>query len=115
MGMRVGGTSSAWSGAGTSGVQQRQQGIKDLFAALSSGDLQGAQQAFAAVAKVSKIDGHSALGQLGQALQQGDLAGAEKLAATMQARTAAAPAQARPSLSPLTALRGQGAAVNLLV
>lgn len=115
MGMRIGGASGAWASHNTSAVQnvqQRQQGMKDLFSALKTGDLDAAQQAFAAVAKVTQIDPNSSLGQLGQALGKGDVGGAQKIATSMhQHQARSAPAQ---SSSALAALQGLGASVNML-
>lgn len=126
MGMRVASSSASWASQSASSVnnyQTRQQGLKDLFATLKAGDLSGAQKAYAEIAKVSKIDSNSTLGQLGKALLEGDLSGAEKLATAMQAdrqksaakpQPTAAQAQNNQIASTLATLRGQGGNVNLL-
>jgi hypothetical protein len=88
MGMRVGGSSAGWSGYQTntsvSGWQQRQQGMKDLFSSLQSGNLASAQKAFAGVQN-NAGSGNSALTKVGDALQAGDLAGAQQAAKAMHA------------------------------
>jgi len=125
MGMRVTSSSASWASQSASSVnnfQTRQQGLKDLFSTLKAGDLSGAQKAFSEIAKVSKIDPSSTLGQLGKALSAGDLSGAEKLATSMQAsRSSAASAaqntaqaQNQQVASVLATLRGQGGSVNLM-
>lgn len=126
MGMRVASSSASWASQGASSVnnyQTRQQGLKDLFATLKAGDLSGAQKAYAEIAKVSKIDPNSSLGQLGKALAEGDLSGAEKLATAMQAdrqKSVAKPQQTATQTqnnqiaSTLATLRGQGGNVNFL-
>ena len=125
MGMLVASSSASWASQSASSVnnyQTRQQGLKDLFSTLKAGDLSGAQKAYAEIAKVSKIDPNSTLGQLGRALADGDLSGAEKLATSMQASRSsastvvqtAAQAQNQQVASVLATLRGQGGNVNLL-
>jgi hypothetical protein len=124
MGMRVSGSTSAWASQSTSSVsnwQTRQQGLKNLFSTLQAGDLSGAQKAFSAIAKVTKVDSNSLLGQLGEALKKGNLTDATQLAQQMQASTnTASPAQAiaqaknAQNASMLNVLRGQAAHVDLL-
>ena len=83
MGMRVGGSSAALAmqSNAVSNWQQRQQNFKSLVSSLQSGDLAGAQQAFAAIAANNpNINSNSPLGQVGQALQVGDISGAQKAA-----------------------------------
>jgi len=86
MGMRIGHMASATaaSGAGAAGFAQRQQGMKDLFASLQSGDLAGAQKAYDGLAAGRTPNPDSPLAQLGKALQGGDLAGAQQAAQAMQ-------------------------------
>ena len=88
MGMRVGGSSAGWSGYQTntsvSGWQQRQQGMKDLFSSLQSGNLASAQKAFSGIQN-NAGSGNSALAKVGDALQAGDLAGAQQAAKAMHA------------------------------
>lgn len=86
MGMRVGGSSAAWSNYQTSSVsgwQQRQQGVKDLFSALKAGDLTSAQKAFSGI-KSNSTDANSPMTKIGTALQAGDLAAAQQAAQAMQ-------------------------------
>ena len=92
MGMRVGssGGSAAAQNAAISNWQQRRQSFKDLTAALQASDPQGAQKAYASLTggKVNGTgngSGTSPLAQIGQALQNGDLAGAQKAMQTLQA------------------------------
>ena len=88
MGMRVGGSSVNWSSQQTSssvnGWQKRQQGMKDLFSSLQSGDLASAQKAFASV-QTNTSSSNSPLTKVGDALQAGDLAGAQQAAKAMHA------------------------------
>ena len=88
---------------------------------LASGDLAGAQKAYASIAgNKGQIDSNSPLGKIGAALQNNDLAGAEKIAQAMQAsrNTAAVKAQANTqnsqTSSVLSMIRGQGGQVNLM-
>ena len=120
MGMRVSSSSATWASQSASSVsnwQSRQQGMKDLKAALKSDDLTRAQQAFAALAKGNNIDSSSVLGQIGQALQNGDLKTAQKLSESMQGhhRGAVASAQSSQNQTSLAAkLRGQSSNIDLL-
>ena len=87
MGMRVGASNAGWSSyqaSSVNGWQQRQQGMKDLFSSLQSGDLAGAQKAFASV-KTNTSSSNSGLTKVGDALQAGDLAGAQQAAKAMHA------------------------------
>jgi len=87
MGMRVGASNAGWSSyqaSSVSGWQQRQQGMKDLFSSLQSGDLAGAQKAFASI-KTNTSSSNSSLTKVGDALQAGDLAGAQQAAKAMHA------------------------------
>jgi len=115
MGMRISGSSStaATQSTGATQWQQRQQGVKDLMAALKSGNLGAAQQAYASLSgtgtgstgstavsstavsstAVNSSTGSSTgaqasspLAQIGQALQNGDLAGAQQAAQAWQAQ-----------------------------
>jgi hypothetical protein len=89
MGMRVGSSSANWASSQTSasvsGWQQRQQGMKDLFSSLQSGDLASAQKAFASVQTNTSASTNSPLTKVGTALQAGDLAGAQQAAKAMHA------------------------------
>ena len=112
MGMRIAGSATAGATQATSASnwQQRQQGVKSLFAALQSGDLAAAQASYAGLSSASgAVSATSALGQIGQALQTGDLAGAQKVAQSMRpshgghhhhAAQAATAAPAAPQYAP---------------
>ena len=109
MGMRIG-SSAATNASSTTGIgnwQQRQQGIKNLFAALQSGDLPTAKASFAGLSGAgSGVNPNSALGQIGQALQGGDLAGAQKAAQSMRGDHGGHHHRAATVTAPLTAAPG---------
>ena len=91
MGMRVSssGSASASQSASISNWQQNQQNIKDLTASLKSGDLAAAQKAFASLSgnnSTSNANSNSPLAKIGQALQNGDLKGAQDAMLAMQSR-----------------------------
>jgi hypothetical protein len=123
MGMRVGSSSASMASQMTAVTdwQQRQQGIKDLFSKLNAGDLAGAQKAYAAFAANNTIKSDSPMGQLGDALKNGNLAAAEKIAESMQKNRATSPASAQANVnnqqvaSTLSMLRGQGGQIDTLV
>src|ERR1017187_683435 len=91
--------------------QNRQADVKQLGSALQSGDLNGAQQAYNALAALgqdgpfansepfSKSSRAQAFEALGQTLQSGDLAGAQAAFATLTAKqnNPAASSQAAPA------------------
>ena len=83
MGMRIGGGGGGWANyQATSTInshQQRQQGVKNLFTALQSGEVTAAQTAFTALQNQG-LPANSPLNTIGQALQTGDLASAQKAA-----------------------------------
>ena len=86
MGMRVqNGQSAANSAAtGSTAFAQRQQDFKSMMSALKSGDLNAAQQAYSSLTQGRGTPpANSPLAQIGQALQNGDLAGAQKAAQSM--------------------------------
>jgi hypothetical protein len=91
MGMRIGSASSVGSsrGAGIANWQQRQQGFKDLFAAVQAGDLSAAQKAYSGVTSGGTVKGNGALAQIGQALNVGDIAGARQATQTLLASRSA--------------------------
>jgi len=123
-----------------SGLQQKQQNMNNMFAALKSGDMAAAQKAYAASGMPPMAANNtSPLGRLYQALHHEDLAGAQKAALDMQGKngkststptqatsnsastattpaqkTAAALAQAsvKAQQSSLMAMLGQGNNVN---
>jgi DNA-binding FadR family transcriptional regulator len=81
--------SNAYQSSGPSNLQQRRQEFQALGQALQSGDLAGAQQAFAALnpnasSSTQSTQSNSNVSQLAQALQSGDLAGAQKAFAAMR-------------------------------
>ena len=86
MSMRIeGGYSGGWGAyQNASAVGAQQQDRKNLFAALRSGDLTAAQTAFTALQNRG-ISANSPLNAIGQSLQSGDLAGAQKAAQSMHA------------------------------
>jgi len=83
MGMRVGGGGGGWANYQTTSSvnshQQRQQGVKNLFTALQSGDVNAAQTAFTTLQNQG-LPANSPINAIGQALQTGDLASAQKAA-----------------------------------
>ena len=112
MGMRIGSTStnSSLQSVSTNQWQQRQQSFQNLMSALQSGNLSAAQSAYAtltggsassstataatstatsATGTASASSNTSPLAQIGQALANGDLAGAQAAAQQLQASRAA--------------------------
>ena len=70
-----------------SGLQQKQQNMNNMFAALKSGDLSAAQKAYASSGMPPMAaNNNSPLGRLYQALRHEDLAGAQKAALDMQGK-----------------------------
>ena len=91
MGMRIGGAAQAGATQGTGAAQwqQRQQGVKDLMAALQSGDLATAQKAWSGLsANGGSTRANGPLAAIGKALQSGDLAGAQQAAQDWKAQRA---------------------------
>jgi hypothetical protein len=94
--MSVGGilSSSGLSHQVQTQYQQRAADFQQLYQALQSGDLAGAQQAFSALAALTQAGSGGGVSQnpqlaqdfnaIGQALQSGDLAGAQQAFATFQ-------------------------------
>jgi hypothetical protein len=86
MDMRISSSSAAATGS-VSQWHDRKQAGKDLVAALKSGDLEAAQSAYATMTKdgTGKLASHSntLMAHLGEALQSGDMASAQKIAAGM--------------------------------
>ena len=123
MGMRIGSSSAGMASqvSAVSGWQQRQQGVKDLFSQLNAGNLAGAQKAYAAFAAINPIKSDSPMGQLGDALKNGNLAGAEKIAESLQKNRTTSPVSAQANAnnqqvaSTLSMLRGQGGQIDSLV
>jgi hypothetical protein len=70
-----------------SGLQQKQQNMNNMFAALKSGDMASAQKAYASSGMPPMAANNtSPLGRLYQALRHEDLAGAQKAALDMQGK-----------------------------
>ena len=70
-----------------SGLQQKQQNMNNMFAALKSGDMAAAQKAYASSGMPPMVATNtSPLGRLYQALRHEDLAGAQKAALDMQGK-----------------------------
>ena len=90
MGMRIGGAGNAWASQQSTAInnwQQRQQNFKSLKSALQTGDLTAAQQAFAAISAGNPnatSNANSPLAQIGQALQAGNMSGAQSVAQNWQ-------------------------------
>jgi hypothetical protein len=69
------------------GLQQKQQNMNNMFAALKSGDITAAQKAYASSGMPPMAANNaSPLGRLYQALRHEDLAGAQKAALDMQGK-----------------------------
>jgi hypothetical protein len=69
------------------GLQQKQQNMNNMFAALKSGDITAAQKAYASSGMPPMAANNaSPLGRLNQALRHEDLAGAQKAALDMQGK-----------------------------
>ena len=89
MGMHIGSSYAsmgAQSMSSTSVWQQRQQNMGALKSALQSGDLGQAQSAFSTLsANMPNLDPNSPLGQIGQALQTGDITTASKISSSWKA------------------------------
>jgi hypothetical protein len=84
-----------------SGLQQKQQNMNNMFAALKSGDMAAAQKAYASSGMPPMAAANtSPLGRLYQALRHEDLAGAQKAALDMQGKNGkSASTAANPNVS----------------
>ena len=88
----------------STGLQQTQQGLKNLFAALKSGDMPAAQKAYKqANLPVLSQKNTTPLGRLYQALRNEDLAGAQKAGAEMQPKASQSSATVKLATSPVVA------------
>jgi hypothetical protein len=99
------------------GLQQKQQNMNNMFAALKSGDMASAQKAYASsgMPPMSAIN-TSPLGRLYQALRHEDLAGAQKAALDMQGKNgknASIAANATPNSASTPATPAQKTAAAL--
>ena len=91
-------------GVYSTGLQQTQQGLKNLFAALKSGDMPAAQKAYKqANLPVLSQKNTTPLGRLYQALRNEDLAGAQKAGAAMQPKASQSSATVKLATSPVVA------------
>jgi len=102
----------------SSGLQQKQQNMNNLFSALKAGDMAAAQKAYAASGLPVMAKGNtSPLGRLYQALRSEDLAAAQKAALDMQPKnggngtSAAAHASANTTSSKSTTAQKAAAAL----
>ena len=107
MGMRIGssGPASAAQSASIADWQQRQQSVK-AYSKISGG--------------TNVANGNSLMGQIGQALQNGDLSGAQKAAQTLQASRGghhhhhqSADASQAPAATSTTNPSGPGSLINI--
>jgi len=88
----------------STGLQQTQQGLRNLFAALKSGDMPAAQKAYKqANLPVLSQKNTTPLGRLYQALRNEDLAGAQKAGAAMQPKASQSSATVKLATSPVVA------------
>ena len=100
-----------------SGLQQKQQNINNMFAALKSGDMATAQKAYASSGMPPMATNNtSPLGRLYQALRHEDLAGAQKAALDMQGKngkntSAAANSSSSSASTPTTPVQKAAAAL----
>lgn len=126
MGMRSVSSTSGANQSGGAAWQQRQQGLQALAKAVQSGDLDAAKAAFANLAKNAPVHSNanananasSPLAQIGQALQGGDLTGAQKIMATMYSRGGrdrVADAPASNAMVPSAPTASSGNFVNVMV
>ena len=91
-------------GVYSTGLQQTQQGLRNLFAALKSGDMPAAQKAYKqANLPVLSQKNTTPLGRLYQALRNEDLAGAQKAGAEMQPKASQSSATVKLATSPVVA------------
>ena len=91
-------------GVYSTGLQQTQQGLRSLFAALKSGDMPAAQKAYKqANLPVLSQKNTTPLGRLYQALRNEDLAGAQKAGAEMQPKASQSSATVKLATSPVVA------------
>ncbi len=100
-----------------SGLQQKQQNMNNMFAALKSGDIVSAQKAYASSGlPPMATSNNSPLGRLYQALRQENLADAQKAALDMQGKngkTASSTANANPADATSKASSAQKVAADL--
>ena len=88
----------------STGLQQTQQGLRNLFAALKSGDMPAAQKAYKqANLPVLSQKNTTPLGRRYQALRNEDLAGAQKAGAAMQPKASQSSATVKLATSPVVA------------
>ncbi len=91
-------------GVYSTGLQQTQQGLKNLFAALKSGDMPAAQKAYKqANLPVLSQKNTTPLGRLYQALRTEDLAAAQKAGVEMQPKASQSSASVKAATTPVVA------------
>ena len=91
-------------GVYSTGLQQTQQGLKNLFAALKSGDMPAAQKAYKqANLPVLSQKNTTPLGRLYQALRTEDLAAAQKAGVEMQPKASQSSATVKAATTPVVA------------
>lgn len=83
---------ASWTIQSGNAQQQRQKSSQDLFAAIASGDLASAQKAYATLTRsglsagtTPALNPNTPIGQIGKALEKGDLGSAKLIAGTLQA------------------------------
>jgi hypothetical protein len=83
---------ASWTVQNGNALQQRKKSSQDLFSAIASGDLASAQKAYATLTRSGLNEGstpalnpNTPIGQIGQALQKGDLASAKSIANNLKA------------------------------
>ena len=122
MGMRIQSSTALGASQGVTATQwqQQQQNFKDLMTSVKAGDLGAAQQAYAKLAGTTgAANGNSPLAKIGQALQNGDIAGAQSAATQLQASRSGhhhhgaqqSAQSAPPSPNPAT---GPGSLLNII-
>jgi hypothetical protein len=99
MGMRIGSSNAmAMQSTALTQTQGKQKNVSDLFSALQSGDLQGAQKSYSALGLSSGATGsNSPLAQMGKALSSGNLSSAQEIAKSMNANAASVASKTTPS------------------
>ena len=90
MGMRIGSSNAmAMQSTALSQTQGKQKNVSDLFSALQSGDLQGAQKSYSALGLSTGATGsNSPLALIGKPLNSGNLSSAQEIAKSMNANAA---------------------------
>ena len=119
--MRINSSSSTGStqSVGMANWQQKQQSFQNLFSSLQSGDMGSAQNALKSLTGGSgTVNSSSPLASIAQALQSGDLVGAQKAAQDFQAKRAGhhhhgGQTQASAAPAPVQTSSGSGSLLNV--